>query len=52
MPFAKLKARLRTAAAGSVEALWRTIGQRAFTAAECAHDLAHAGYVPSKRQMP
>jgi transposase len=50
--FAKLKALLRTAAARSVEALWRTIGQilDAFTPAECANYLAHAGYVPSNRE--
>ena len=49
--FAKLKARLRTAAARTVETLWHTIGQLldAFTPAECAHYLAHAGYVPSNR---
>jgi hypothetical protein len=35
-----------------VTALWRAIGQLldAFTAAECAHYLAHAGYVPSNRE--
>jgi transposase len=49
--FAKLKVLLRTAAARSVDALWHTIGQAldAFTPAECAHYLAHAGYVPSNR---
>jgi transposase len=49
--FAKLKALLRTAARRTVEALWHTIGQAldAFTPAECAHYLAHAGYVPSNR---
>jgi transposase len=49
--FAKLKALLRTAAARTVDALWHTIGQLldAFTPAECAHYLAHAGYVPSNR---
>jgi transposase len=50
--FAKLKALLRSAAARSVEVLWQTIGQllNAFTPAECAHYLAHAGYVPSNRE--
>jgi transposase len=47
--FAKLKALLRTTAARSVEALWRTISRflDAFTPAECANYLANAGYVPS-----
>ena len=50
--FAKLKTLLRTAAARTVEALWRTIGQLldAFSPTECAHYLAHAGYVPSNRE--
>ena len=50
--FAKLKALLRTAAARTVEALWHTIGRLigAFSPTECAHYLAHAGYVPSNRQ--
>jgi transposase len=50
--FAKLKALLRTAAARTVAALWNAIGQLldAFTPAECAHYLAHAGYVPSNRE--
>jgi transposase len=50
--FAKLKALLRTAAARSVAVLWPTIGQLldAFSPTECAHYLAHAGYVPSNRQ--
>ena len=49
--FAKLKALLRTAAARTIDALWHTIGRLldAFTPAECAHYLAHAGYVPSNR---
>jgi transposase len=49
--FAKLKALLRRAAARSVDLLWQTIGQLldAFSPAECAHYLAHAGYVPSHR---
>ena len=51
--FAKLKALLRSAAARTVAALWHTIGQLldAFTPAECAHYFAHAGYVPSNREM-
>jgi transposase len=50
--FAKLKALLRTAATRTVDALWRTIGRLldAFTPAECANYLAHAGYVPSNRE--
>jgi transposase len=49
--FAKLKALLRTAATRTVDALWHAIGQAldAFSPAECAHYLAHAGYVPSNR---
>jgi transposase len=47
--FAKLKALLRTAAKRTVEGLGRAIGRAldAFTPAECANYLAHAGYVPS-----
>jgi transposase len=50
--FAKLKALLRTAAARTVDVLCHAIGQvlDAFTPAECANYLAHAGYVPSNRQ--
>ena len=50
--FAKLKALLRSAAARTVEVLWRTIGQLldAFDPTECTHYLAHAGYVPSNRE--
>ena len=50
--FAKLKALLRRAAARSVDVLWQTIGQLldAFSPTECAHYLAHAGYVPSNRE--
>jgi len=49
--FAKLKALLRTAATRTVDALWGAIGQAldAFSPTECAHYLAHAGYVPSNR---
>ena len=44
--FAKLKARLRTAAARTQAALWHAVGAAlsAFTPAECAHYIAHAGY--------
>jgi transposase len=50
--FAKLKALLRTAASRTVETLWQAIGRLldAFTPAECARYLAHAGYVPSNRE--
>jgi transposase len=50
--FAKLKALLRTAATRTVDALWHAIGQAldAFSPAECAHYLAHAGYGPSNRK--
>ena len=49
--FAKFKALLRTAATRTVDALWHAIGQAldAFSPAECARYLAHAGYVPSNR---
>lgn len=50
--FAKLKALLRTAARRTVDALWCAIGQAldAFSPAECARYLAHAGYVPPNRE--
>jgi transposase len=50
--FAKLKALLRTAAARTKGALWQAIGDAldAFTPTECANCLAHAGYVPPKRE--
>jgi transposase len=50
--FAKLKTLLRTAATRTVDTLWHAIGQAldAFSPAECAHYLAHAGYVPSNRE--
>ena len=50
--FAKLKALLRSAAARTVDVLWRTIGQilDAFGPTECTNYLAHAGYVPSSRE--
>ncbi len=51
--FAKLKSLRRSAAARTVEALWRVIGQPldAFSPEERANHLAHAGYVPSNREM-
>jgi transposase len=50
--FAKLKALLRTAAKRTVDALWCGIGQAldAFSPAECARYLAHAGYLPPNRE--
>jgi transposase len=53
LAFAKLKALLRNAASRTVEALWHALGQLldAFTPAECARYLAHAGYVPPHREM-
>jgi len=50
--FAKLNALLRTAARRTVDALWRGIGHAldAFSPAECARYLAHAGYVPPNRE--
>ena len=44
--FAKLTALLRTAAARTQTTLWQAVGAAlaAFTPAECAHYLAHAGY--------
>jgi transposase len=52
LAFAKLKALLRTAAGRTIAALWQVIGHAldAFTPAECAHYLAHAGYVPPDRE--
>src|SRR5918992_720309 len=52
LAFAKLKALLRAAARRTVEVLWQTLGHAldAFTPAECAHYLAHAGYVPPHRE--
>ena len=45
--FAKLKALLRKAAERSIPALWTRIGELLdqFSATECRHYLAHAGYV-------
>ena len=50
--FAKLKTLLRTAAKRTVAALWHALGQAldAFTPAEFANYLAHAGDVPSHRK--
>ena len=50
--FAKLKALLRTAARRTIDALWRAIAHAldAFSPAECARYLAHAGYVPPNRE--
>jgi transposase len=47
MLFAKLKALLRNAAERSIAALWTRIGKLLdhFSADECRHSLAHAGYV-------
>ena len=52
LAFAKLKALRRAAARRTVDALWQAIGHAldAFTPAECAHHLAHAGYVPPDRE--
>jgi transposase len=52
LAFAKLKALLRTAARRTGDALWRAIGHAldAFSPAECAHYLAHAGYLPPNRE--
>lgn len=49
--FAKFKARLRKAAARTIDALWDAIAEacRAFSSAECANYLANAGYVPLNR---
>ena len=46
--FAKLKALLRKAAARTLDALWRVIGESldAFTPAECANYFTAAGYEP------
>jgi transposase len=50
--FAKLKTLLRTAAKRTVDALCHAIGHAldAFSPAECARYLAHAGYAPSNRE--
>ena len=52
LAFAKLKALLRTAARRTVDTLWHTIGHAldAFSPAECARYLAHAGYLPPNRE--
>lgn len=51
--FAKLKAKLRSAAARTVDALWDAIGSTldAFSPAECAGYFRNAGYIPSIRAM-
>jgi transposase len=48
MPFAKLKALLRKAAARTRDALWDKISEalHAFTPQECANYFRHAGYAP------
>jgi transposase len=50
--FAKLRALLRSAASRTIEALWQAIAHTldAFTPAECARYLAHAGYLPPHRE--
>jgi transposase len=50
--FAKRTALLRAAARRTVDALRQAIGHAldAFTPAECAHYLAHAGHVPPDRE--
>jgi transposase len=49
--FAKFKQHLRKAAARTIDALWHAIADaiRAFSSDECANYIAHAGYVPLKR---
>ncbi|MCC7017564.1 MAG: IS630 family transposase, partial [Rhodospirillales bacterium] len=51
--FAKLKARLRSVAARTVDTLWDAIGSTldAFSPAECAAYFKNAGYVLSTRNM-
>jgi transposase len=52
LAFAKLKALLRTTARRTVDTLWHAIGHAldTFSPAECAHYLAHAGYLPPNRE--
>jgi transposase len=47
--FSKLKAKLRKAAARTVDALWQVIGEviDTFTPNECANYFASAGYDPN-----
>jgi transposase len=49
LAFAKLKALLRKEAKRTRETLWQTIGRLldAFTSAECANYIRHAGYSPT-----
>src|SRR4029077_16277123 len=51
--FAKLKARLRKAAARSLETLWNTVGSLLdrFSDSECARYFRHAGSSPPKRNL-
>jgi transposase len=51
LAFSKLKRLLRSAAARTVDALWKTVGQLIsnFTANECANYLRHCGYSHSGR---
>ena len=51
--FAKLKARLRSVAARTVDTLWDAIGSTldAFSPAECAAYFKNAGYVPINRDV-
>jgi hypothetical protein len=51
--FAKLNALLRKAAERSISALWTRIGELLdqFSADECRHYLAHAGYVRSENAL-
>ena len=50
--FAKLKARLRAAAARTLPTLWQAVGAAlsAFSPVECAHSIAHAGYDSTSRE--
>jgi hypothetical protein len=49
MVFAKLKARLRSAAVRTVDALWTTLGTLLdqFSPEECSRYLRHCGYTQS-----
>ena len=49
--FAKLKALLRSAAARTVDVLWPTVGRLPDALQPRRMHLAHAGYVPSDREM-
>ena len=52
LAFAKLKALRGAAASRSVAALSQALGHAldALTPTDCAHDFAHAGYVPPDRE--